>query len=325
MNTQLKPLSIMALACGMFVFSSCSDDDDDDNGQPAGPTQNIAQIVAGNPNYSILGEALTATGLDAALEGTGPFTVFGPDNDAFNALFDAENISDANSDGSRVDDLAAALGVDAVTNILLYHVVGAEILAANVPVKAYVNTLSTAAPEDNSLSLLVEKRSTGVILNNGATVVQADIRATNGVIHGINEVMLLPDVVDHAANNADFASLVNALDAASLIPALEQPGPFTVFAPVNQAFTDIASVVAGLTTEQLQTVLTYHVLAGNFQSTDLFSGSFTAINSQSFTVAVGTSVEITDTTGEISNVIATDVQGTNGVIHVLDRVLLPEL
>jgi transforming growth factor-beta-induced protein len=322
MIKSMKPVSVLALAAGMFVFTSCSDDDDS-TPTPTGPTQTIAQIVAGNANYSILNEALEATGLDATLQGSGSFTVFGPNNDAFNALFDELLITDANSDGSRVDDLAAAIGVDAVTDILLYHVLGAEILAANVPVKAYVSTLSDAAPDDRALSLLVEKRTSGVVLNNGPVVVAADIRATNGVIHGIDEVLLLPNIVDHASNNADFSELVDALVATDLVPALLLPGPFTVFAPVNQAFEDISAVTATLTLAQLTTVLTYHVVAGNVQSTQLVAGPVTSINDQQFTVNVGTSVTITDTTEGVSNVIATDVQGTNGVIHVLDRVLLP--
>ncbi len=319
----MKPASVLALAAGLFVFTACSDDDDS-TPPPSVPTQNIAQIVAANANYSILNEALEATGLNAALAGTGPFTVFGPNNDAFNAFFDAESVTDANSDGSRVDDLADLVGVDAVTNILLYHVLGAQILAADVPVKAYVNTLSTAAPEGRNLSLLVEKRSSGVVLNNAAVVVAADIRATNGVIHGIDEVMSLPNIVNHASNNGDFSELVSALVATDLVPALLLPGPFTVFAPVNQAFDDISSVTATLTIPELTTVLTYHVVAGNIQSTQLVAGPVTAINNQVFTVNVGTSVTIIDTTTGTSNVIATDVQGTNGVIHVLDRVLLPE-
>ncbi len=320
----MKPSSVLALAAGLVLFTSCSDDDD--STPPAsGPTQNIAQIVAGNASYSILNEALVATGLNTALEASGPFTVFGPNNDAFNALFDTLSLTDADGDGSRVDELADLLGLDEVSEILLYHVVGSEILAANVPVKAYVNTLSTDAPDNRNLSLLVEKRSSGVVLNNGATVVAADIRATNGVIHGIDAVMSLPTIVSHASNNGDFSALVGALATADLVSVLLLSGPYTVFAPVNQAFTDISATVETLTLDQLTEVLTYHVVAGNRQSTQLVAGPVTALNNQVFTVNVGTSVTIVDTTTGISNVVATDVQGTNGVIHVLDRVLLPVL
>ncbi len=325
MTNLMKPFSILALAAGMFVFTACNDDDEETTPPPAGPTQTIAQIVAANPNYSILGEALTATGLLTTFEGAGTFTVFAPDNDAFNALFDELGILDENTDGSRVDDLAGILGADAVSDILLYHVLGAEIAAAAVPVKTYVTTLSESGPDNTALSLLVEKRTTGVILNNSSDVESADIFATNGVIHGINEVLLLPNVVDHAVNNSDFSELVGALLATDLVPTLELDGPYTVFAPVNQAFDDISDIVASLTIPQLTTVLTYHVVGGNIQSTDLVAGDVTALNGQSFTVGLGATVTITDVSEGISTVIATDVQGTNGVIHVLDSVLIPEL
>jgi transforming growth factor-beta-induced protein len=323
MNKIFKPLLLLAVVASAFVFTACSDDDDS-NGGPTGPTQSIVQIATSTGDFSILVEALTATDLVGVLSGSGPFTVFAPDNDAFNAFFDDQQVTDANGDGSRVDDAAAALGVEAVRQTLLYHVLGAQVLAAQVPTKGYVSTASTAGPGGRQLSMLVESRSSGVFLNNGPTVTTANILATNGVIHRINAVITLPTIVDHAVNNADFSQLVGALTATNLVPALLLPGPFTVFAPTNQAF-DIATAVAGLSTEQLSSVLTYHVAPGNLQSTDLFAGTFPTVNGQQISVAVGTGVTITDANGGVSNVIATDVQGTNGVIHVLDRVLIPNL
>lgn len=319
-------LPVWALA-GALAFSACSDDDDD-NGTPApptGPTQNIVEIASANEQYSILVDALVATQLVPLLESDGPFTVFAPDNDAFNALFDELGIEDANNDGSRVDDLAAAVGVQAVSAILQYHVLGASIPAAEVPANAYVTTASTASPGDNQLSLLVQSGA-GVTLNGSTNVTAPDIFATNGVIHGIDAVLTLPTIVDHAANNpALFEELVGAVAAADLVETLSGDGPFTVFAPRNEAFEEIAGVVAGLTTEQLTTVLTYHVVAGNVRSGDLADGPVTTVSGQDVTVALGEAVTIIDTDGGVSTVLAPDVQGTNGVVHMIDRVLLPEL
>jgi transforming growth factor-beta-induced protein len=338
MKINLKNLMLFGLLSTGIVFTGCNDDDEDDNTPaPSGPTQSIVEIAAGNPNYSILVEALTAANLVSVLEGDGPFTVFAPDNDAFNALFDGLELTDANSDGSRVDELVGAIGAEAVTDILLYHVLdGATITAAQVPTDDYVTTASTAGPGENQMSLRIEARSSGVVLNNGAaanpatntgsTVVVPDLLATNGVIHGIDAVMLLPNIVDHALNNPQtFSELVNALVAANLVGAVGGEGPFTVFAPVDQAFVDIADVVAGLNPDQLSLVLRYHVVPAQVREADITEGPVNTLANQEFTISVPGAVLITDTTGDSSEVLLTDVQGTNGVIHVIDRVLLPAL
>lgn len=320
-------LPVWALA-GALAFTACSDDDD--NGAPTptppvAPTQNIVEIASDSPQYSILVDALVATELVSVLESEGPFTVFAPDNDAFNTFFDEQGIDDANGDGSRVDDLANAIGVQGVSAVLLYHVLGASIPAAEVPENAYVTTASTASPGDNQLSLLVQS-GTGVTLNGSTNVNAPDIFATNGVIHGIDAVLTLPTVVDHAINNpALFEELVGAVVAADLVETLSSDGPFTVFGPRNEAFDDISEVVEGLTVEQLTTVLTYHVVAGNVRSENLSDGPVPTVSGQDVTVALGEAVTIIDTDGGVSTVLAADVQGTNGVVHMIDRVLLPQL
>ncbi len=320
MRKQLKFLSYLGAAAGLFIFSACSDDDD--NGStagPVGPTQNIVEIAADNPEYSILAEALTATGLDATLAGEGPFTVFAPDNDAFEALFDAVEVENAT-------ELINTLGEDGVRDVLLYHVLGAQINAAEVPEDAYVTTASTASPDNNQLSLRVQSAG-GVVLNASTNVVAADIQATNGVIHGIDAVLMPPTIVDHAANNALFGELVNALGATALDNTLAGAGPFTVMAPVNAAFQAISSTVEGLTTQELSDILLYHVVAGNVRSEDLDEGPVGTLNpgQAEFTVSFGPddTVIISDNTGGEATVLLTDVQGTNGVIHVIDTVLLP--
>jgi transforming growth factor-beta-induced protein len=328
MNYSFKNTFLSALCASALIFTACSDDDDNDTPAPTGPTQNIVEIASGNDDFSILVEALVAADLVSVLEGPGPFTVFAPDNDSFNAFFDAQGVTDANGDGSRVDDAVAILGAPAVTQVLLYHVHPGNVPAASVPTKAYINTASTASPGANSLSLLIESRTSGVVLNNAVNVTTADLFATNGVIHAIDAVLTLPNVVDHAANNPDlFSALVNAVTAADLVETLSDPNAtYTVFAPTNDAFADISSITAGLTTEQLVTVLTYHVLGTQVRAAQVTSGSVTTVSTQNITLdASSAGVTVTDVNGGVANVIATDVQGTNGVIHVLDKVLIPAL
>lgn len=319
-------------AMGLFLVS-CDDDDNDDNPPTnSGPTQNIAEIASGNPDYSILVEALTAADLVGAVaDESATLTVFAPNNDAFNTLFDVLNLTDDNNDGSRVDELVNALGAETVTQILLYHVLGSEVRAADVPTKGYVTTSSTFSPNENQLSMLVESRSNGVFINNATQVNAPDILATNGVIHGVDMVILLPTVYDHAANNTgDFSTLKGAVDATDLDEALSNPdAELTVFAPVNSAFEAISDVVDGLTTEQLQTVLLYHVVGSEERAEDIMTGSVETLSTQSIGINVAEDGTVTIADADEDNVDATvvvvDVQGTNGVVHAINAVLIPEL
>jgi transforming growth factor-beta-induced protein len=273
------------------------------------PLDVVGHAVA-NTDYSALAGAVTDAGLIPTLQSDGPFTVFAPDNTAF----------------GNVD--LTGLTADEVTNILLYHVLGGAVASTDLQDgNTYAGTANTTGPNETSVSMLIQKSADGVRVNNAANVAVADIVATNGIIHAIDAVILPLDVVGHASANSDFAELVNALGAAegNLVATLQGDGPFTVFAPVNSAFEDIATVVAGLTPAELRDVLLYHVVGGvNVLSTDLSDGQVVAtVNTAEFTVNVGSEVTITDGQGGSSRVIFTDVQATNGVIHVLDRVLLP--
>lgn len=323
---------VLALFALSIFMVSCNDDDEDDDPQtPSGPTQNIAEIASGNAEYSILVEALTAANLVGAVsDENATLTVFAPNNNAFNSLFDDLNLVDNNGDGSRVDELVDELGATEVTNILLYHVLGTEIRSGDVPEKAYITTQSTGSPEGDPLSLLVESRTDGVFINNEAQVNAPDILATNGVIHGIDRVLLLPTVADHAINNpGDFSALTNAVLQVGLEGALDdEAAELTVFAPVNSAFDDAATTVASLSDAELTTVLQYHVIADQVREEDIQSGSVETLNTQSIAINVGESgvtIADVDETNTDATVILTNVQGRNGVVHVIDAILIPQL
>ena len=133
-------------------------------------------------------------------------------------------------------------------------------------------------------------------------------------------------MVGHAAANGNFTELVGALGAASgdLVTVLQGTGPFTVFAPLNSAFEAISDVVATLSTDDLAGILTYHVVSGNINSSVLSAGEVTTVNTATFTVNIdGSDVSITDANGGVSNVVLTNVQATNGIIHAIDTVILP--
>jgi transforming growth factor-beta-induced protein len=165
--------------------------------------------------------------------------------------------------------------------------------------------------------------SDGVYIDKDTKVTAADVDAINGVIHVIDKVLLPPTVVDLALDNSNFSILVEAVVKANLVGTLSGPGPFTIFAPTNAAFEELFTTlgvtgVADLTAEQLTPILMYHVVSGNVRSSDLSAGSVETLNGP-IVIALSPSPTINGT----SNIVATDVQATNGVVHVIDEVLLP--
>jgi len=269
----------------------------------------IAEYALSDNNFSILVQALTKADLVNVLNSTGNFTVFAPTNAAFNTLFSELGISDID-----------ALSKETLTPILLYHVLGTEAKSSMIS-SGYYNTLSPA--QGSFLSLKVDV-SSGVKLNNTANVTTADVDVKNGVIHVIDKVLLSPTVVDQALNNDSFSILVQAVVKAGLVDVLNGTGPFTIFAPTNAAFEALfatlgVSGIADLTAEQLTPILTYHVVSGNVLSTQLSAGDVPTLNGEQLSITLSPAPAINGST----NIIATDVQGSNGVIHVIDKVLLP--
>ncbi len=289
----------------LFVVSSCSKDDES---KDIMQTKNIVDVASADPNFSILVAALNKAGLANTLQGAGPFTVFAPTNAAFASLLADLGIS-------SLDDLSA----ETLKPILLYHVLSGKVLSTDLT-DGYVNTLSSG-PDQTRISLEVDKQN--VRLNGSSSVTTADIMASNGVIHVIDKVLLPPTVVGLAVNNSSFSILVEAVVKADLAGTLSGTGPFTVFAPTNAAFEALftqlgVSGIADLTKEQLTPILLYHVVSGNVLSTQLTTGDVNTLNG-SLSVNVGSSVTLNGST----KVILADVQGTNGVVHAIDKVLLP--
>jgi len=297
----------------LFAFTISCKDDDDDVLQPLPTTGSIVDIAVDNADFSILVEALTKANLVNALNGAGPFTVFAPTNAAFQELFTALGVS-------GIDDLSA----DALTPILLYHVLGVKAKSTNLS-DGYFETLSLFSPGDFPIKVLVGLDS-GVKLNASTNVTAADVMASNGVIHIIDKVLLSPDVADIAIANSSFSHLVAAVEKADLVNALKAGGPFTVFAPTDAAFEALfddlgVSGIDDLSAETLTPILLYHVVSGNVRAADVSTGAVPTLN-QDYSLNInadGSGVTINGST----NVVATDVQGKNGVVHVIDKVLIP--
>lgn len=300
------------IATSAMIFS-CSNDDDS-TPTPTPVDNSIAGIASRTSEFSSLVAALDKAGLVQTLSQSGSYTVFAPTNAAF-ATFLADN-GFANLD---------AVPTPALKEILLNHVVAGTNLSTGLST-GYVKTLGKgSASTTNTLSMYINT-SNGVRLNGVSSVTLADIVASNGVIHRVDAVIGLPTVVTHAAANANFSTLVSVLDAQGLVSTLDgtTSSPFTVFAPLNSAFdTATLSLYGGLTSAQKTAVLTYHVVAGaNVLSTGIPTTPITTLESGTFTIA-GT--VITDEMNRATNIVAVDVQCSNGVVHAIDQVLLPML
>lgn len=296
----------------------------------------ITDLAIATPVLGNLVAALQAANgdLPTTLAGAGPFTVFAPTDAAFEAFLEA-------NDFDTLEDVP----VDVLTQVLLNHVVSGTNFSTDL-VTGYVSTLSTAGPADSALSMYVNIAD-GVVLNggasnSGATVATADIKASNGVVHVVDAVIGLPNVVNHAIANPNFSTLVSALttltpatDFASILSRSEGENTdginpdFTVFAPTNMAFDDLEAVPAE---DVLTQVLLHHVVAGaNVRSGMLTpNGTTPATTLENDGIIItlpGTGDNIADIQDGSGNtdigIIAVDVQAANGVIHAINKVMIP--
>lgn len=305
-----KSTFFIALLLTATFFTSCEDDEMMDP-----ETKSIVEIVVDDPNFSSLEAALTKAGLVSVLEGAGPFTVFAPDNDAFDALL--------TSLGVTLDDLTA----DDLTPILLYHVLGGSVMSGDLASQFYT-TSSNYGPNGENLSLQVAVGA-GVTLNGSSNVTTADVEASNGVIHVIDQVLLPPSVVDIAVN-AGFTSLVAAVVQEGLDGTLSDgSAEFTVFAPTNLAFDNLLSAlglssISEIPSATLTAALLYHVVDdANVMSSQLSDGMMVTTLGGDFTVNISGGTVTIDGANSDATVVITDIQGTNGIVHVIDTVLLP--
>ncbi|NCG18186.1 MAG: fasciclin domain-containing protein [Rhodobacterales bacterium] len=253
-------------------------------------------------DFTTLLAAVDAAGLTETLQGDGPFTVFAPTDAAFAALPEG-----------TVEALLA--DVPTLTDILLYHAVGAEVSSTAVAELSLVTAL-------NGVDLKVT--TDGGVFINEAEVTVADVQASNGVIHIVDAVLLPPPTItDIARDNPDFSILYTALQASDLDTVLMEEGPYTVFAPTDAAFGKLPEgTVDALLGDipALTDILLYHVHAGRLPAADVLA-------SANVTMAQGddAAVAMDGATPTIAGaaIVATDIPSRNGLIHILDDVMLP--
>lgn len=307
----LPVLIVALLAAGAFAPVAAAD-----------PT--IVEIAASNDDFSTLVAAVQAAGLVDVLNGPGPFTVFAPTDAAFAKLLSGLGIS--------AEDLLA--NQELLTNVLLYHVVPGELYAADVLEQGVL----TMANKHYAWAKVMD----GAAYINEAQIVATDIKASNGVIHVIDTVILPPaweynsfaadpsqfeaNIVEIALQNEGWSTLVAAVQAAGLVNVLSGPGPYTVFAPTNEAFGDLLGEL-GLTAEELlanepllTSVLLYHVVPGRVFADD-------ALAEGTLTMADGNAATVSTMGGEVyingAKILRANINTSNGVLYVIDKVILP--
>ncbi len=343
---KLNALALIAMFSILMV--SCNNDDDNGPEEPTPPTSNIVQLASATSDLSTLVGAIgqADAGLDATLSGTGPFTVFAPTNAAFTALLNA-----LGDDYNSLADFDTQEEKDLLRDILLYHVIPSEVRSGDLAAGS-VGTALTG----NSLEVIASGSSfvIGDASAANANITTADIEATNGVVHLIDKVLLPQSAIDfvnglgeeEALNSVetaqsvpDLSLLVDALIQADagLVEVLSGEGPFTIFAPTNAAFAalldalgseynSLADFDTAAEKELLAKVLTYHVVAGTAAfSTDLSDGQAIAtVQGENVTISLTGGVFIQDATDTDAAVVTADVETSNGIVHIIDKVLLPQ-
>ncbi|HET9911413.1 MAG TPA: fasciclin domain-containing protein [Anaerolineales bacterium] len=283
-------------------------------------SRNIVDIAVEDGRFTTLVAAVQAAGLAETLSGEGPFTVFAPTDDAFAAL-----------PAGTLDSLLLPENKQQLTDILLYHVVPGKVMAEDVV--GLNGQAADTALEGKQIDIKADMGD--VYLNENVKVVITDIEASNGVIHVIDAVLLPAsdeaatgqmDIVDTAISDGRFTTLVAAVQAAGLVETLKGEGPYTVFAPTDDAFAALPagtldSLLLPENKQQLTDILLYHVVSGKVMASDV-------VGLTSAPTVLGKDATIKVEDGKVFlndnvEVIITDIETSNGVIHVIDAVLLP--
>ena len=320
MKKSIAALVVAAIAVAGFSSIAAA--------EPTASKKNIVQTAVAAGKFKTLTALVKQAGLAGTLSAPGNLTVFAPTDGAFAAL--------KKNDPALFQKVASDKTL--LKAVLTYHVIGKRIPAVVATVAAKKNLkIKTLQGERIALSFSGGK----IVLNGSARVVTANVKASNGVIHAIDAVLVPPSltqapaptqsIVQIAAGNPAFSTLVSLVQKAGLVAAISSPGPFTVFAPTNAAFEKLAAAApatyqAVLADPALLTkVLTYHVVAGSIKSDQAIAvakqnGSVNALQGEPISLSIKDGKL---TLNGSSSVVTADVLATNGVVHVIDTIIVP--
>jgi len=336
---------LWTLTFALVAFSCNNDDNGNTGGETARNDLNIVEVVSANEDLSLLEEAVIKANLAGALQTDGPFTLFAPNDAAFIALL--ELLGD---NYNSLDDFDTALELQILGAILSYHVVPAELSSGLLT----PGPLPTLLPE-NTIEIIAE--GDGFVIGDAspinANIIGADNEASNGVVHIIDKI-LLPEaasvlfndpgdgdpeksIKDLVVESEDLTFLEEALIKTDLLDTLDTDGPFTVFAPSDTAlnqllallglgFTGLDSFDSEFRIGLLRDILLYHVVPGQVMAGDLAAGEVPTLLADNFIEVVpsGNGFVLQDVTGFDATILATDIEANNGVVHIINRILIPK-
>jgi uncharacterized surface protein with fasciclin (FAS1) repeats len=277
-------------------------------------TKDIVDTAVGAGSFKTLATALQAADLIGTLKGKGPFTVFAPTDAAFAKL-----------PAGTVESLLKPENKAKLVAILTYHVVSGEVMAADAAKLPSAKTV-------NGGSLTIHAMGGKVMVDN-ATVTTADIACSNGVIHVIDSVILPVQmkILEVAGEAGSFTTLAAAIKAAGLTDSLSGKGPFTVFAPTDEAFQKLPggaleNLLKPENKETLASILKLHVISGSIYADQVvkMNESTKTLQGQTFQIKVKDGKVTIGNSASMAGVTGTDVEASNGVIHIIDTVLLPK-
>lgn len=314
----MKKIFVLLLSVSIL---SCSKNEDVVN-----DPMSIFDIVATSSNYTFLTYALQKTDLSVVLDGSENYTLYAPSNMAFRSFLMKNGFG-------TIDEVPTSL----LKNILLNHVMVGQVEYRDFET-GYYKTAAISELSNAPISMHIKQVNMRVTLNGEARITNGNFRASNGIIHTVNNVIPLPNIVTFVSIDPNLENLLSAVtrsdlktDFVSILSskASASPAPFTVFAPTDQAFADLLTELgvqqlSDIDEPTLSSTLTYHVVGeANALSTDLSDNLQLNTLGGPVTANVTGGATITDGNNRVSKIIAVDIQTTNGVIHVIDKVILP--
>ncbi|MDB4180531.1 fasciclin domain-containing protein [Flavobacteriaceae bacterium] len=326
MNISLKFFKLSLALVIASSFLSCDVEDNESYPLPLLPT--ITEFVESNPDLTNLAAALSAAdGNLLSLLNNGNYTLLAPNNWAFEVWLGTNGFN-------SMDEVPT----DILKNILLNHVISGSVQSSDLTTAGSGYVLTNATNTDGDFLNMYFSTNSGIVFNGVTTILNPDIAVSNGVLHVVDLLIELPTVVTFATTNPGFETLVTALtrddlseDLVSILSTTTEPAPFTLFAPTNEAFTSLLSELGfeslnDIDTAILESTLATHVVAeANVRYEDLSNGMLITTIGDDLTISVGAGPQLADLNGRTANIIAVDIQAYNGVIHVIDNVMLPQL
>ena len=317
-------LLIFNLFITLFISSCVNDDSIVVNPTPISELT-LTEVIVSSPNVSIFLEALLRTNLDGTFNSSETYTLFVPNNAAFERFFDEVNVTGL-----------SAFSNEELADLVLNHVLDTEELTTDFST-GYINTLSVGA-DSNEISLYINTDG-NIELNSRASLIENDfdVETSNGIIHVIDEVINVPSVYNHIEINPNFSTFLSALsrttfstDFTDLLQGATD-SPFTVFVPTNAAFESLLSDLEvdsldDIDDTTLENIINHHISSEINITSSTFTDAqiISTLSEVDLEVDFNDGIKLIDGSGESSGIILTDIQSGNGILHGIDRVLLPE-